>query len=172
MKELFQLLAEYNAVTNLEMIGILEKLPPEKLAQGVGSFYGSILGLINHILVSDVIWLERFAQQFPELAFVKPRLPALKMQKWTDIVWNSLADYWTARRDLDDAIKLVFQAVSDGHYGAELSYQNIRGVEQRKIAWRAFLHFFNHQTHHRGQVAVLLDQFQLENDFSNLIWKF
>jgi uncharacterized damage-inducible protein DinB len=172
MKELFQLLAEYNAATNLEMIGILEKLPPERLAQEVGSFYESILGLVNHILVSDIVWLERFAKQFPELAFVKPRLPALKMQKWTEVVWPSLAAYRPVRLDLDEVIRQAFGAVSDLHYGAELSYQNIRGIDQKKIAWRAFLHFFNHQTHHRGQVSVLLDQFKVENDYSNLIWKF
>jgi uncharacterized damage-inducible protein DinB len=172
MEEIFQLLAEYNAATNLEMIGILEKLAPERLAQEAGSFYGSILGVINHILVSDVIWLERFLNQFPELAFVKPRLPELKMQKWTDVVWDSLAAYKPARLDLDEIIRQVFRTLSDLHYGAELSYKNIRGAEQKKIAWRAFLHFFNHQTHHRGQVSVLLDQFKVENDYSNLIWKF
>jgi uncharacterized damage-inducible protein DinB len=172
MKELFQLLAEYNAKTNVEMIGILEKLPPERLAQDAGSFYRSILGLVNHILVSDVIWLGRFAHQFPELAFVEPRLPQLDMQKWTDIVWGSLAAYRPVRLDLDETIRQLFQRVADGSFGAELAFKNMRGVDQNKIAWRAFLHFFNHQTHHRGQVAVLLDQFQVENDYSNLIWKF
>jgi uncharacterized damage-inducible protein DinB len=53
-----------------------------------------------------------------------------------------------------------------------LRYQDIRGKQQEKPAWRALLHFFNHQTHHRGQVSVLLDQMSVTNDFSNLIWKF
>ncbi len=34
-----------------------------------------------------------------------------------------------------------------------------------------FLHLFNHQTHHRGQISVLLDQLGVENDYSNLISK-
>jgi uncharacterized damage-inducible protein DinB len=172
MKELFQLLAEYNAKTNVEMIEILEKLPPERLAQEVGSFYGSILGLVNHILVSDVIWLGRFANQFSELEFVKPRLPVLNLRKWTDIVWDSLATYRPVRLGMDETIRQVFRTASDDICKAELSFKNIKGADQKKVTWRAFLHFFNHQTHHRGQVAVLLDQFKVENDYSNLIWKF
>ena len=172
MKEIFQLLAEYNALTNLEMIGILEKLPAEKLAQEAGSFYGSILGLVNHILVSDLTWLERFVKQWPELEPIKKRLPVLKVQKLTDIVLDSLAAYKPVRLDLDETIKQVVRTISDGRYDQVLSYRNLRGVDQKKIAWRTFLHLFNHQTHHRGQVALLLDQLKVENDYSNLIWKF
>lgn len=32
------------------------------------------------------------------------------------------------------------------------------------------MHFFNHQTHHRGQIAAVLDAAGIENDYSNLIW--
>ena len=57
MKELFGLLLKYNAQTNAEMIGILEKLSAEQVTGDARSFYGSVLGLLNHILVSDVMWL-------------------------------------------------------------------------------------------------------------------
>jgi uncharacterized damage-inducible protein DinB len=39
-----------------------------------------------------------------------------------------------------------------------LSYKNSLGVECTDAAPRAVLHFFNHQTHHRGQVHVMLSQ--------------
>jgi uncharacterized damage-inducible protein DinB len=29
------------------------------------------------------------------------------------------------------------------------------------------LHFFNHQTHHRGMIALALDQLSVPNDYSN-----
>ncbi len=172
MKEIFLLLADYNSLTNREMIGILEKLPAEKLTQDAGSFYKSILGLVNHIMLSDLTWLERFARPWPELESVKKRLPAIKFQKLTDLVWNSLEACKAARLELDETIRRAFRTIEDGHYEEVLSYKNFRGEEQNKIAWRAFLHMFNHQTHHRGQVALLLDQFKVENDYSNLIWMF
>ena len=172
MKEIFQLLAEYNALTNREMIGILSRLPAEKLAQDAGSFYKSILGLGNHVMLSDLAWLERFARQWPELEPVRKRLPAIKVQKLTDLVWDSLEAYGAVRQELDETIRQAFRTIADGRYEEVLSYKNFRGEEQKKIAWRAFLHMFNHQTHHRGQVALLLDQFKVENDYSNLIWKF
>ena len=75
MKELFQLLSKYNAQTNAEMMGVLEKLPAEQVTKDVGSFYGSILGLLNHILVSDVFGIKRFFKQYPELEQTRAKLP-------------------------------------------------------------------------------------------------
>jgi uncharacterized damage-inducible protein DinB len=35
--------------------------------------------------------------------------------------------------------------------------------------WFALSHFFNHQTHHRGQVTALLSQFRLDPGVTDLI---
>ncbi len=34
--------------------------------------------------------------------------------------------------------------------------------------WQCLLHMFNHQTHHRGQMAQILDEKGVENSYSNL----
>jgi len=172
MKELFQLMAEYNKQTNQEVLGILEGLPQEQLSKDLGSYYRSILGIMNHILVTDATWIRRFANNLPELNAVTPRLPTFELKTWKDIVWNSLSLFNPVRTSVDEVIGQAFRLVSEDKYGLKIKYQDYRGQEQHKIAWYAFLHFFNHQTHHRGQVAVLLDQLSVENDFSNLIWKF
>jgi uncharacterized damage-inducible protein DinB len=39
-----------------------------------------------------------------------------------------------------------------------LSYRNSLGKDCTDSALHAVLHFFNHQTHHRGQVHVMLSQ--------------
>jgi len=172
MRELFQLLAEYNKQTNQEVLGILEGLPQEKLSKDLGSYYSSILGIMNHILITDTTWIRRFANNLPELNVVTPQLPMFELKTWKDIVWNSLSIFKPVRTSVDEVIGQVFRLVSEDKYNLKMKYQDYKGQEQHKTVWYAFLHFFNHQTHHRGQVAVLLDQLSVENDFSNLIWKF
>ncbi|MCJ7783608.1 MAG: DUF664 domain-containing protein [Desulfobacterales bacterium] len=172
MRELFQLLAEYNKRTNQEVLGILEGLPQEQLSKDLGSYYSSILGIMNHILVTDATWIRRFANNLPELNAVTPQLPTFELKTWKDIVWNSLSLFKPVRTSVDEVIGQVFRLVPEDKYNLKIRYQDYKGQEQHKTVWYAFLHFFNHQTHHRGQVAVLLDQLSVENDFSNLIWKF
>jgi uncharacterized damage-inducible protein DinB len=103
---------------------------------------------------------------------VTPQLPMFELKTWKDIVWNSLSIFKPVRTSVDEVIGQVFRLVSEDKYNLKMKYQDYKGQEQHKTVWYAFLHFFNHQTHHRGQVAVLLDQLSVENDFSNLIWKF
>jgi len=38
-----------------------------------------------------------------------------------------------------------------------IKYKNYKGEDQEQELWKTLLHWFNHQTHHRGQVSVLLD---------------
>jgi uncharacterized damage-inducible protein DinB len=44
-------------------------------------------------------------------------------------------------------------------------------IDLGKIArplWQLLMQWFNHQTHHRGQASVQLDELGVENDFSGL----
>lgn len=172
MKETFVLWADYNAVTNREVLEILRGVPEEDLGRNLGSFFGSILGIMNHILRSDVVWLKRFSDNLTEISELKEDLPRFDTRTWTDIVWPDLGALSPAREHVDGLIARVFQSLPEQRYTSVLRYSNPKGEVQEKIAWRAFLHFFNHQTHHRGQVSVLLDQLSVKNDYSNLIWKF
>ena len=172
MQEIFQLLAEYNRTTDREMLGILGAQPPELLSRPAGAYHGSILGVLNHLLQADVVWLRRFAHQLPELGPVAKELPDFKLRSLKDVVWDSLAVFQPVREKTDELLERAVQAIAPARYPEFLEYRNIKGEPQRKVLWRTLLHLFNHQTHHRGQVAALLDQFGIENDYSNLIWMF
>jgi uncharacterized damage-inducible protein DinB len=172
MQEIFQLLAEYNRTTDREMLGILGAQPSELLSRPAGAYHGSILGVLNHLLQADVIWLRRFAHQLPELGPVAKELPDFKLRSLKEVVWDSLAVFQPVREKTDELLERAVQAIPPARYPEFLEYRNIKGEPQRKVLWRTLLHVFNHQTHHRGQVAALLDQFGVENDYSNLIWKF
>jgi uncharacterized damage-inducible protein DinB len=172
MKELFQLLSKYNAQTNAEMIGVLEKLTAEQITKDVGSFYGSILGLLNHILVSDVFGIKRFFKQFPELEQTRNKLPTFRMEGWKDIIWPSLAALKPIRTAVDEAIQQACELLTEQQYASILEYKNWDGKTMQKPSWLVLLHMFNHQTHNRGQIALILDQMGVDNDYSGMIEKF
>jgi uncharacterized damage-inducible protein DinB len=172
MKDLFELLAEYNEKTNREMLGILGAQAPELLSRPAGAYHGSILGVLNHLLQADVSWLQCFTHQLPELGFVPPALPDFKLRSLKDVVWDSLPAFQPVREKVDELLRRAMREIPPARYPEILEYRNIKGEAQRKVIWHALLHVFNHQTHHRGQVAALLDQYGVENDYSNLIWKF
>ena len=172
MKELFQLLSKYNAQTNAQMMGVLEKLTAEQITKDVGSFYGSILGLLNHILVSDVFGIKRFFKQYPELEQTRAKLPTFRMEGWKDIIWPSLAVLKPIRTAVDEAIQQACELLTEQQYASILEYKNWDGKTMQKPSWLVLLHMFNHQTHNRGQIAVILDQMGVDNDYSGMIEKF
>jgi uncharacterized damage-inducible protein DinB len=71
MKPIFQVPAKYNRTVNEELIGILTKLPKEKLMMETKAFYRTIFETLIHIPSSDRKWLGRFEKAFPECACFK-----------------------------------------------------------------------------------------------------
>jgi len=171
MKKLIQLYAEYNALTNADVVKILEGLPPEKMTEKTGVYYDSILGVLNHLLITDVIWIRFFAEQFPEAESVKPLTPVFELKDWKEIIWKSFDELKKVRLAFDQVIIKAFELIPEDQYERELTRKNFKGGENKVIAWNSFLHLFNHETHHRGQIAMILDQMGIENDYSNLIFR-
>lgn len=169
MKELFKLLAQYNFQTNRDMMLILETVSQDQLSQDMGSFYHSILGLLNHILLMDVIWMKRILGFFPALEKISTSVPNIQFKPPTDLNWKSLDELKPIRDHMDDLIKEMIEEFSEEQYDQRVTYKDWKGKKQNKIVYHMLLHLFNHQTHHRGQVALLLDQLKIENDYSNLI---
>jgi uncharacterized damage-inducible protein DinB len=50
-----------------------------------------------------------------------------------------------------------------------MRYSNTKGVQRAHPMWQALTHFFNHQTHHRGQVTTLLMQAGVDVGVTDLI---
>lgn len=169
MKDLFLLLANYNLETNNSMIKILENLPTEKLIQEMGGFYHSILGTLNHSLVSDINWMKRIANYFPGLLPSAVELPEIPPNSSNRLLWGSLPKYKSIRVQVDKVITEMVESIPEEQYPLRFHYKNKNDEEENKVGWHLLLHIFNHQTHHRGMIALLLDQLNVTNDYSNLI---
>ncbi|MDA8257071.1 MAG: DinB family protein [Betaproteobacteria bacterium] len=164
-----QLLATYNRWMNEKVYAAASQLSHEKLVRDRGAFFGSILGTLNHLVVGDTLWLQRFARHprhWPQLAPVL-QLPAPATLDAT--VFERLPDLARRRAELDAWIVDWVPGISDEDLDGPLRYANSKGQPQSRNFHGLLTHFFNHQTHHRGQVTTLLTQAGVDVGVTDLI---
>jgi uncharacterized damage-inducible protein DinB len=140
----FQMLARYNRVANERLYAACAPLDDaEYRKQRPGSF-GSIHGLLNHILLGDRRWLGLFDSG----QRVTPPL--------NQILYDDFASLRNARALEDARLELFFSDLDAAFWGRSFEYTNNQGKDYVETAHVACTHLFNHQTHHRGQVHVML----------------
>ncbi len=171
LKDHFALLAQYNQWMNEQFIAAASPLSEAQLTEDRGAFFHSILGTMNHLVVGDTVWLQRFATHSPSYTALAPVLERVKPQSLRDIPFPDWRDYVVERRALDNAIIEFIDQTMEADYARALSYHNMAGDEQRKLFGPLLLHFFNHQTHHRGQTSTLLQQFGIDVGVTDLLVK-
>jgi len=168
IREDIVLLASYNTAMNGRLYSAAATLPNEALNADRGAFFGSIMGTLNHIVAGDTIWLRRFMghpSAFASLErMVEIPAPAGLAHRYSD----ELDALLVHRVRLDAIITALAAEVSDGDLAQPLSYRNARG-DQRKHFSSLLLHFFNHQTHHRGQASTLLSQAGVDVGVTDLL---
>ena len=143
---------------NKSMYEAASRLGSEECEKDRGAFFESIIGTLNHILVGDIIWLKRFANhetKFPSLDYVR----SIKTPASLDVkLYSTLAQLETERSKMDKVIVEFASKLTDNVIASSLSYKNTNGDSFVKNFGHLLQHFFNHQTHHRGQVSTLLYQ--------------
>ena len=142
----FQLLARYNSGANRRLYRACEGLSEEALRQPRGAFFGSILGTLNHLLVGDTIWMTRFEGG-------EARSTGLDA-----ILFARLSDLAAARQAMDARIERFANGLTPDFLAGTIAYVNNEGRQFDDDVGLLLVHFFNHQTHHRGQVHALLTQ--------------
>ncbi|WP_201860643.1 DinB family protein [Microvirga soli] len=145
MKQHFAMMAGYNAWCNERLYEVAAQLSEADYRADRGAFFKSVHGTLNHILVADRIWMRRFTGE----GEAPNRLDA--------ILFESFAELRAAREKEDARIVAYIDRLSDADLAGRFRYRTItnpKDVEQPLAP--ALMHFFNHQTHHRGQVHCLL----------------
>ncbi len=154
----FMLMANYNQWMNARLYQAAAHLSAEQLRADRGAFFGSILGTLNHLIVGDIIWLKRFAHQPGHQAVLAPVVEMPMPASLDQVLFTDFALLSSRRRWLDDVICTWVGMLTDDDLALTLDYANTRGVVFRRKFSALLQHFFNHQTHHRGQVTTLLSQ--------------
>ena len=142
-----RLMANYNAEMNRRLYDAADLLSDEKRKADGGAFWKSLHGTLSHILWGDTQWMSRF-DGWPK--------PEVGIKQSADMV----QDFATlrARRSKADAAIIDWSERVDDRWLAEdlVWFSGAANREMRKQRSKLVVHFFNHQTHHRGQAHALL----------------
>lgn len=159
-------------MANKDAVKILEGIESSKLTEDLGSYFGSILGLLDHILASDIGWLKMLGENFSDLDFLLPLIEEFEVDRLPpkELHWKTLSEYNSVRVKLDDVIERMVNTLTPEQYLKEFTMKGRRG-DVTTIVWRNLLLFFNHHIHHRGGLSLILDQLGIENNFSTLLWR-
>ena len=169
LKEHFQLLAAYNQWMNAKVYEAAGRLSTVELAKDRGAFFGSILGTLNHIVVADTVWLKRFVTHPSCLDSFQSVAELDNPTSLDQILFDDLGRLKEHRIWLDRQIIDWISQLSEGDLDVVLTYHNMKGIPASKRYSILVLHFFNHQTHHRGQVSTLLSQMGVDVGVTDLL---
>lgn len=116
------------------------------------------------------MWLQRFTRQGVRFAALPAGLLGLpEGSDYSSDLHPDWADLRQTREGLDSAVEAWIAEIPAGFIVQTMRYSNTKGVARAHPAWQALSHFFNHQTHHRGQVTALLMQAGVDVGVTDLI---
>lgn len=167
--ESLRLLARYNQWMNARLYAAAATLPAPAVVQPRGAFFGSLLGTLNHLVVADTLWLQRFAKHPAHYSALEAIAAAPTPVALDAAQADTLPALLTQRQALDATIAAWMAQVSAADLDVALHYRNTRGESHRRRFGDVLLHFFNHQTHHRGQASTLLSQAGAELGVTDLL---
>ncbi|WP_420388531.1 DinB family protein [Roseivirga sp.] len=144
MKEHYTRLFEYNLWANNEFSEILRAKPFDN---------SKILKLISHVANAQAIWLSRIKDETPGVG-----------------VWDEY--------DLKEALELLSSTSQDWLdfiYSGDLeqdsiNYKNSKGQSFESRVTDILTHVINHGTHHRGQIAYMLREEDIDPPASDFIF--
>jgi uncharacterized damage-inducible protein DinB len=145
VKSHWQMFAAYNQWANARLYAAAAKLSDEDYRADHGAFFKSVHGTLNHLLATDRIWMARFVRSDEEPV----RLDA--------ILFETLDELKAARMAEDQRIIAYVAGLDDAAFAGTIRYRAVSmPIEFEQILSLALAHWFNHQTHHRGQLHALL----------------
>jgi len=141
----YTMFAGYNAWCNERLYDAAATVSDADYRADRGAFFKSLHGTLNHLLLGDRIWMHRFTGEC--------ELP----KSLATILFDDFEALRTERRAMDASISRYVAGLSKDDLARTIHYRtytNPTDIEQ--VLAPALDHFFNHQTHHRGQAHALL----------------
>src|SRR3954469_20510785 len=117
-QEHFRMLALYNQWTNARLYAAAGQVAPEALAEDRGAFFGSLLGTLNHLLVTDRLWMSRLEGE------------SQRGTRLNEVLHHDFADLRGARVVQDQKLADYVHGLSEESLAAPLNYATTSGAPQ------------------------------------------
>jgi len=159
MLDHFRRFARYNRWANARLYEAIGQLTPEAFNAPRSGFFPSLSRTLNHLLATDRIWLGRFTGTDHGV------------KSLDEVLYPDFKDLKAARLIEDEAILAYVNGLSAGALERPLRYRTMTdGKETQSELGPTLAHFFNHQTHHRGQAHAMLSSSEIKPPSLDLIY--
>lgn len=145
-KRHFIKMAHYNLWANNLVYEACTPIADAQRRKDMGAYFKSIHGTLNHILIGDRIWASRFMGN-----------------PWADYdlhaeLYSDFDALRTAHMAEGEKLLAWLEDVPENALTGSFAYTTAAGRPFETAYVLGLTHAFNHATHHRGQVHVLIGQ--------------
>ena len=156
-----RMMAAYNSEMNRRLYAAADQLADAARREDRAAWFGSIQGTLCHLVWADRQWMSRFAGWAPPPPGIagSPQL----IEDWAELC--------AARAEADARIEGWATTLTGEWLAGTLRW--FSGASQQEMTSPravALTHFFNHQTHHRGQAHALITQAGIRPAATDLPW--
>ena len=138
----FRQLTDYNSGANIRLYDAYAVFSGAELQRDRKGFFNSIHVTLNQILVGGRIWMAQFTDGVEPATDRVRELNALRSARFAE----------------DDQIREFIEGIDANFLEGKIVYVKNKGRMLKDSRHPLLAHFFNHQTHHRGQVHCMLSQ--------------
>jgi len=149
--------SKYNSWMNRKIFEVSSNLADEERKKDVNAFFRSIHGTLNHILLTDRRWMSRFTKDDEQFKSFDENGNQIVIQSLNQELFEDFEKLKSERVHTDLQIENWIESLESKDLDQLMIYDNSFGKQQKPLWW-AISHFFNHQTHHRGQITTILKQ--------------
>jgi uncharacterized damage-inducible protein DinB len=144
MKAYFAQRAAHNRWANARLYEAALSLSEADYRRDVGAFFKSLHGTLNHLLLTDRLWLKRLTGEGEH------------PNQLNAILHEDRRALASARSDEDDRIVRYVDSLDEAALDGLQAYATTSGKPYEQKRSDILAHLFNHQTHHRGQAHTIL----------------
>lgn len=168
LSTVFQNKALYNLRINEAQHVVFADMSAEHMSRDRGLFFGSILNMLNHIMVGDIVWIARIETGLNR-RLMHEEFDLIMPARLNQVLYSDYAPLSIQRQRIDEHLQQLVGSLNDNDYANELTFSNMRGTSCEMPLHLMLDHLFNHQTHHRGQVTTALSQLDVDFGSTDMI---
>ena len=142
-----RVMAAYNSEMNRRLYSAAARLTDAQRREDGGLYWGTLHATLCHLMWADEMWMARLD------GWSKP---VLKLKE-SGRLFERFDDLFAARVVADRRIEAWAHGLTEADINRDLVwFSSVANRELRAPMGFVITHFFNHQTHHRGQATAVI----------------